>query len=177
MTRRPYLSSAIPWLAGILILASGCMDQSPTAVLLDPTTVTPGQVHFPTNVRPVQSAAPFSAGTHSALITPAGGSIDFGIGSIDFPKGAVQRATRISASVDGSTMSVEFAPHGLTFSADAQPTLTFSAAGVDLGDGGVIYYVDDNGSVLENLGGIVDAAAGTVSAALKHFSPYILAAG
>lgn len=176
MTRRPY-SSALPWLAGILILASGCMDQSPTAVLLDPATVTPGQAQFQANVRPVFSAAPFAAGTHTALITPAGGSIDFGIGSIDFPKGAVQRATHISATVDGSTMSVEFAPHGLTFSADAQPTLTFSASGLDLGGNAVIYYVDDNGNVLENLGGIVDATAATVSAALKHFSPYILAAG
>lgn len=143
MTRRPY-SSALPWLAGILILASGCMDQSPTAVLLDPATVTPGQAQFQANVRPVFSAAPFAAGTHTALITPAGGSIDFGIGSIDFPKGAVQRATHISATVDGSTISVEFAPH-LVFS-DAQPTLCFATAGVALPANVSVIHVKDDGS-------------------------------
>lgn len=171
MTRRPYFSSALPWLAGILILASGCMDQSPTAVLLDPTTVTPGQAHFPTNVRPVLSAAPFAAGTHSAVVTPAGGSIDFGIGSIDFPKGAVQRATQISATVDGSTMSVEFAPH-LVFSA-AQPTLCFSTAGIALSANVSVIHVKDDGSSSSIP---FEVSGSSLCVAPSSFSKFILAA-
>lgn len=177
MNRRPYFTSALASLAGILILASGCMDQSPTATVLDPAVVSGEQAQLPTNARPMASATPFAAGTFSSTITPAGGTIDFGIGSIDFPKGAVQRATVITASVDGKSMLVEFEPHGLTFAAGHEPTLTFNSSGIDLKNGAVIYYIDSNGNVLEDLGGWIDTAAETVSAALKHFSPYILAAG
>jgi hypothetical protein len=175
MTRRPLFSAALAWLAGILILASGCMDQSPTATVLETATVSPAAV-LPAGVSAVRAAAPYEAGSVSQTITPAGGSIDFGIGTIVFPKNAVQRATVITATVDGVSMAVEFGPHGLTFPADAQPQLMFGYKGIDITNGASIYYIDDQGAVLEDLGGVIDSSSETVSAWLQHFSPYILGA-
>lgn len=144
MTRRPYLFAATAWLAGILILASGCMDQSPTATLLDPATVSGPQAQFPSSIRPIFSAAPFAAVQSSTRITPAGGTIDFGIGTISFPQGAVDQATWITAGTDGSTLSVEFGPH-LVFD-DAQPTLCFGVAGVALPQEVAVIHVTDDGN-------------------------------
>lgn len=173
MTRRP-LSAALAWLAGILILASGCMDQSPTATSLD--TFEDQRAQLPANVSPLRAAAAYESGSFSALITPAGGSIDFGIGTIDFPKHAVDHATVITASVDGSSMAVEFAPHGLNFPPTAQPALSFRYSGIALPSSPTIFYVDDAGRPLENLGGTVDTQSETVTSWLSHFSPYILGA-
>lgn len=171
MTRRPYLFAASAWLAGILILASGCMDQSPTATLLDPATVSAPQAQFPSSIRPIFSAAPFAAGQSSTRITPAGGTIDFGIGTITFPQGAVDQATWITAGVDGSTISVEFGPH-LVFD-DVQPTLCFDVAGVALSDGIAVIHVTDDGkrSSIE-----YQTVAQTICVNPASFSKFILAA-
>lgn len=174
MIRRLDLRFALAGLAGILILASGCMDQSPTA--LEPSASGEMQAALPGSFRAVHATIGFAAGTTTATINPSGGSIDFGIGSITFPKGAVSHATTISATVDGTTVGVAFAPHGLTFPAGAQPTLTFDVGTVDVPVGASVLYVDDDGNVLENLGGDFDALAQSVKVQLRHFSPYILGA-
>lgn len=171
MTRRPYFTSALAWLAGILILASGCMDQSPTATLLDPATVSGEQAQLPGNARPILAAAPFEAGTRSAQITPAGGSIDFGIGSIVFPRGAVDRATVVTAKVDGETMSVEFDQH-LVFGS-VQPILCFNADAASLPEGFEVVHVKDDGSQ-SIIGHEVTASA--VCVRPPSFSKFILAA-
>jgi hypothetical protein len=170
MTRRPLFSAALAWLAGILILASGCMDQSPTATILEPTTVSRAAV-APTGVSAVRAAAPYQAGSVSQTITPAGGSIDFGIGTIVFPSHAVQRATVITATVDGETMAVEFGPH-LVFD-QAQPTLCFDAAGIDLTATTTVIHVRDDGSSNP----VAHSVVGTqVCVAPESFSKFILAA-
>lgn len=169
MTRRPYLSVPLAWLAGILILASGCMDQSPTATLLDPATVRePAQL--PASVRPILASAPFAAGATSQVITPDGGSIHFGIGTITFPAGAVDRATQITAEVDGSSMAVAFGPH-LVFS-NAQPTLCFDVAGASLPDAYRVVHVKDDGST-ETVPHVVTTSSVCVS--VSSFSKYVLA--
>lgn len=167
MTRRP-LSAALAWLAGILILASGCMDQSPTATSLD--TLEDQRAQLPANVSPLRAAAAYESGSFSALITPAGGSIDFGIGTIDFPKHAVDHPTVITASVDGSSMAVEFAPH-LVFSG-AQPTLCFDVGGLAATDFTVVHVKDDGTtSVVAH-----SSTASNVCVAPPSFSKFILAA-
>lgn len=168
MTRRPLFSAALAWLAGILILASGCMDQSPTATVLEPTTVSRAAV-APTGVSAVRAAAPYQAGSVSRTITPAGGSIDFGIGTIVFPAHAVQRATVITATVDGESMAVEFGPH-LVFD-QAQPTLCFEGAGIDLQSVTVIHVRDDGTAYIVGH----DIRGTSVCADASSFSQFVLA--
>lgn len=170
MTRRPYVFVPLAWLAGILILASGCMDQSPTATHLDPATVSGDRAQFTSGVRPILAAAPFAAGASSQIITPAGGAIDFGIGTIVFPQGAVDRATWITAEVDGTNMAVEFGPH-LVFST-AQPTLCFDVLGASLPDGYHVVHVKDDGTA-EKVTHV--ATANGICVTVSSFSKYVLA--
>lgn len=167
MTRRPLYPPALAWLAGILILASGCMDQSPTAALLDSSTEQRASV--PAGISAVRAAAQYEAGTISQLITPSGGSIDFGIGAITFPKGAVDRATVITATVDGESMAVAFGPH-LVFGED-RPTLCFNVAGIDV-DGIALLHIQDDGSE-SAIAYVVDG--GQLCARPGSFSQFVLA--
>lgn len=171
MTRRPLSPAPLAWLAGILILASGCMDQSPTAVLLDPTSATVDQrAHLPAGIAAVRASAEYEAGSVSQTITPAGGSIDFNIGTIVFPKGAVDRATTITATVDGESMAVAFGPH-LVFGAD-QPTLCFDVTGIRT-DGVVVIHQKDDGNS-EPVEHSIEGSA--LCVAPVSFSKFILAA-
>jgi hypothetical protein len=87
-----------------------------------------------------------------------------------FPKNAVQRATVITATVDGVSMAVEFGPH-LVFD-QAQPTLCFEGAGIDLQSVNVI-HVRDNGSSYT----LDHEVHGTlVCAGASSFSQFVLAA-
>lgn len=166
MIRRRLFASAIASAAAILILAAGCAEQTPTAVTLEPTSVQAGKAGIGKTISVLKSS--HQAGTFSAVITPAGGTIDFGIGSITFPAGAVSRATAVSATVNGADLAVEFQPHGTTFPAGHEPTLTFNA-----GAPGSIYYVDKAGRVLEALRTRFDGSG--IHAELGHFSHYATA--
>jgi hypothetical protein len=179
MTRRPYFTAALGWTAGILILASGCMDQSPTAPAEQTTfqaSLAPlGQgVHSGAVLAlSTESATDLTAGTYSQKITPAGGTIDFGVGSLTFPKGAVQHTTTITAEINGASLAVQFGPHGLQFPADAQPELCFDVAGLDLLSAAILYV--NEGTVLENWGGALNADSGAFCVGAPHFSTMILA--
>jgi hypothetical protein len=88
-----------------------------------------------------------------------------------FPKNAVQRATVITATVDGVSMAVEFGPH-LVFD-QAQPTLCFDVSGVDLPATTSVIHVKDDGSSNP----VAHSVIGTqVCVAPESFSKFILAA-
>ena len=104
--RRPVFSAVLGTVAGILILASGCAEQDPTAVQLKPA-------------RALSAARAYQRGTYAMNIGPSGGSINFPIGQIVFPAGAVTEETTItilhpftpSAIVDG----IEASPYQPAF--------------------------------------------------------------
>lgn len=175
MVSRPLSASVASSLAAILILAAGCGEQTPTATRLEPSAVEASQVGIGHQVSAIQKV--HQAGTFSKVITPAGGSIDFGIGSISFPAGAVSRATAISATVNGTELAVELEPHGTVFPVGKEPTLALDASHASsAADRARVYYVDDTGAVLETLATNFSSATMWASVSLQHFSKYALAA-
>jgi hypothetical protein len=86
-----------------------------------------------------------------------------------FPKNAVQRATVITATVDGVSMAVEFGPH-LVFD-QAQPTLCFDGAGIELESVNVIHVRDDGSAYIVDH----EIRGNSVCAGVSSFSQFVLA--
>ena len=162
--RRPLFSAVLGTVAGILILASGCADQDPTAAQLKPAQA-------------LSAARAYERGTYTVSIGPSGGSISFPIGQIVFPAGSVSEETVITAKVDGHTLAVDFQPH-IVFPSDAQPTLTLSFAGLAVtGRELVVYHIDDSGHVIDRIAPSINAADSGASVAVDSFSGFILGTG
>lgn len=171
MSRRSVFSPIVSSLAAILILASGCSDQVPTAVEL-------GTGYQPVALPAAEIAPSFSlSGDAARVIGPEGGEISVGRITIRFPEGAVAEPTRISVKPDLKNLAVTFGPHGLQFPRGNEPTVTFSYKGIaDLPERHLtVFYLGGAGEALERLTVSVDTRAKEVSAALRHFSLYALA--
>lgn len=162
MFRHSIRNRAIFSLGAILILAAGCADQGPTESALTPHVAALSRAH--------------TAGTVAKTIGPRGGTLEFGIGSLSFPAGAVSENTRITATLDGRNLGVTFGPHGLVFPAGAQPELVLDVRGVQVPVHTSIYYVTEAGAVLERYEPEWDALEAVARVRLGHFSRYILAA-
>ena len=162
MARHRSMFAMLPTLAGILILASGCMEASPTTVQLDPSgTAALSKSHV--------------AGVYQASIGPDGGTLEFSIGQIVFPAGAVSRNTTITARVDGKTIAVDFQPH-LVFPDNAQPALTLSYAGVDVDPTGlVVVHIQDSGVLAEVLSPTLNLQTSEATVHAPGFSGFALA--
>jgi hypothetical protein len=157
--RRPVFSAVLGTVAGILILASGCVDQDPTAVQLKPA-------------KALSAARAYERGAYAASIGPSGGSINFPIGEIVFPAGAVSEETVITAKLDGRTLSVDFEPH-IVFPSGAQPTLTLSFAGVRVDPGSLVFaHVSDDGTLVGTLRPAVENSLASV--AVESFSRWLI---
>ena len=161
--RRFSLSAA---LAAILILAAGCGDREPVGAELR-TALRVGEV-----AHAISAPTAFGAGTYSRTLGPDGGVLHFGVGRLEFPVGALDRPTTITATVDGATIGAVFSPHGLIFPPNAQPLLSLDDPS-RYGWAPQIVYVDAHGVILELMDTSYDA--GRALATLRHFSPYILA--
>jgi hypothetical protein len=178
MRRTRVCSTLAGVLTGILILASGCTDAGPTGVELRSTEIAASRHPLVgTKARPLTYPTAGRPATYSSIIGPAGGILEFGIGSITFPAGALSRFTRISASIDGSTAGATFGPHGTVFPVGALPVLTFTYAGLNADPASLqIQYLSGH-IVTEVFSTTADLAERTASANIFHFSPYILGAG
>jgi hypothetical protein len=115
-----------------------------------------------------------------ATIGAEGGRLEIAGGHwIDFPAGALAETTTITAVHHALRLAVEFGPQGLTFPAEAPPTLNFRLGALLLP--GIapqnlfVVYFDDYGNLVEILPTELDLAAGVVRAPLRHFSTYALA--
>lgn len=161
MVRRTMLARTIATLGAILILAAGCSDQSPTETSLRPQVAVLSKAHQAVAV--------------TGVVGPEGGRVDFGLGSLVFPAGAVAADTRVSAEVDGLTMAVTFGPHGLVFPAGAQPVLEFDVQGVEIPANASIFYLGEYGEALERLEIAFDADRGSALTRIGHFSQYAVA--
>lgn len=157
--RRPVFSAVLGTVAGILILASGCAEEGPTAVQLQPAKI-------------ISSGKAYSGGTYSASIGAAGGILNLPIGRIVFPAGAVDRETLITAKVDGEELAATFAPHGLLFPVGSEPRLEFVIGNANIANLQIV-YLDELGNTLEVLATVTRENIATAD--LSHFSKYALA--
>ncbi len=174
MSRRPFFRAAST-VAGILILAAGCGEMSPTDVRVAEPSLAASSAAKGPRANVVQTV--FAAGSHATVIGPQGGTIDFGVGSLHFPAGALSRTTRISATTDGQNIGVTFAPHGLKFPANAQPVLKLSSMAPPAALTNLrVVYVDAAGRVLEEVATSHDIEGNHLTAQLRHFSTYWMAA-
>lgn len=171
MARRPLFKAAVP-LAAILILAAGCGDHSPTAVSLESSSIAEARSGAKANVVSHQH----ESGTYWANIGKHGGTLDFGIGTISFPAGALEKTTKITAVTDGETMSVTFGPHGTQFPVSAQPTITFQVGDSGVPAGAHIAYVNGDDEIIELVVTEWNSSGTAVSGKLPHFSKLVLAA-
>jgi hypothetical protein len=159
--RRPVFSAVLGTVAGILILASGCADQSPTAVQVRPA-------------KALSAAKAYQSGSFTMSIDPSGGTFSFPIGHISFPAGAVSETTTITATLDGRTLAVEFEPH-MMFPDGAQPTLAMSVTGLKVNFDGVHFlHVADDGATISTFRPIVENGIASIN--VEGFSRWILAA-
>jgi hypothetical protein len=173
MARRPLFRAASSF-AAILILAAGCGDHTPTAVQLEGSNALTASAAKGPKANVVKTT--FAAGSYATVIGPQGGTIEFGIGKLVFPAGALTQPTRITATTDGSTLGVEFGPHGLVFASASSPQLVMTTAGF-AGDASTlrIVYVDKHGYVLEEVATVADIDRNQLRARLTHFSTYAIA--
>jgi hypothetical protein len=158
-------------LAAILILVAGCGEREPVGAELR-TGLRVGEV-----AQVITAPSSFGAGSYSRTLGPDGGILHFGIGNLQFPAGALERPTTITATVDGETIGAVFGPHGLTFPSNARPTLTFYVGSNAAVDGSAsILYVTSLNVVLEVLGGRVGPTGYSVLTDIGHFSKFIFGA-
>lgn len=154
---------------------AGCGDSAtsplaPTA----PSSVLSGSLQL------VASSSQLQSTVSTATIGPAGGTLNIAGGhSLYFPAGALAEPTTITAVSEPGVVSVDFAPHGLVFPANARPTLTYSYVNsgfltlIDPYSLSIVYVED--GQVVDVLPTTPDTAQGVVRAQLEHFSTYALA--
>jgi hypothetical protein len=114
-------------------------------------------------------------GQNSRIIDARGGRVDFGIGSIVFPAGALARPTLITAVTADASRAVTFSPHGLVFPAEAQPELQLRTSGISTALESIrIIYIDANGYIAEILPTAIDISTGSALSAISHFSTYAM---
>ncbi|HEU4648532.1 MAG TPA: hypothetical protein VFS33_05690 [Gemmatimonadales bacterium] len=112
-----------------------------------------------------------------ARIGVAGGTIRAGKHTLTIPSGALSQTVTITMRAPSdSTVSVVFAPEGLTFNQRRAPTLTLdysSCSGSTLLNlKKRIVYADNLLNILEILSSLDDLGSRKVSAPIKHFSRY-----
>lgn len=157
---RPVLSAVLGTVAGILILASGCTEQGPTAIQLQPATA-------------LSAAKAYQNGSFTVRVGPSGAVFGFPIGQVTFPSGAVSQETTITATLDGRTLAIDFQPH-IIFPAEARPTLRISVAGLGVSSDRLQFaHISDEGTVSWFRPVIAD---GYASVNVEGFSRWILAA-
>lgn len=172
MKPRPLFAPITLWLAAILMFAAGCGEQNPAAPQLEPSTVAAARGGVGRQANIIKRA--HRAGRYTNHIGPEGGTLDFGIGSLSIPAGALDSVVLVTAKVNGRDLAVDFQPHGLIFRPGHEPTLSFALAGTEDAFLQVLYF-DEAGLVLEQLSTRRDQDTLTASARLGHFSAYGLA--
>jgi hypothetical protein len=104
-------------------------------------------------------------------IGPDGGTISIGGSSLVVPAHSLPKKVHIKMRPAHGKAAVHFAPEGLKFNPDAEPTLTLNTDCAGNPANPYIVYTDDYGNVLERLT-TTGRTGHTVSAKIKHFSRY-----
>ena len=160
-------------LTAAAITVTACSDASLPAA---PDTTVQSAVAPGRLVAAAMRAEPLASSlTETRVIGPAGGTISLGGVTLSVPKGALDQPVAITATVPaGSSLQVEFAPHGLQFNSPF--TLTFD--GVQSSDVVGVYFEGDGGGfvrVLQSFPTTVDGNSASFNS--DHFSGYTMAVG
>jgi hypothetical protein len=171
MILRSRIQIALAGLTAVLVMAAGCGDRVPTGVDLRPE----GGLKVGSVAHVLALPSRGHIGQNSRIIDARGGSVDFGIGRVVFPAGALARPTLITAVTANATRAVTFSPHGLVFPAEAQPELHLKTSGIPTPFESLrIIYVNPNGYIAEILPTAIDVSTGTAVSAISHFSTYAM---
>ncbi len=107
----------------------------------------------------------------SAIIGARGGELDVGPHRLIVPAGALQSDTQLSATVPaGSTIEIQFEPHGLQFRKPAGLILDVSSCGPVPN----AVYLDEMGGIAEHIEAVFSNWWHTIAAPIDHFSGYML---
>lgn len=107
----------------------------------------------------------------SALIGPSGGTLNVGPHKLIIPAGALTADTWVSGTVPaGSSIRIDFAPHGLQFKKPAGLILDATSC---TGAPNVV-YLDEDGGIAERIQAIFSNWWHTIAAPIDHFSGYML---
>lgn len=183
MRRLRRLSQTLLSLFAILVVASCTQDRSsplePQQPAMQPGLIdglVGGVVTTVTKVATglLLQCSPLPYSSTTKVIGENGGTITVGPHTIEFPKGALDRNTRITAEVISDRVnSVRFSPEGLEFPRKSRPELTLSYANcIPLPLPKKVAYTSETLSILEVLKSVDSALRKEVSADLDHFSRY-----
>jgi hypothetical protein len=167
MLKRTLRTSTLA-LAGILIGIGGCAER-PAA----PAARGDGLKLLQLRAAPSYDLA----GSSGQVVGPEGGVV-VGPGGVtlSFPAGAVTRPTWVSLRPSSQVVGVEILPHGLSFPAGSEPTLTLPYGGAQVAGYSRLNVVYVEGGVIEEvLPTTVSPTA--LTARLPHFSLYAGAGG
>lgn len=116
--------------------------------------------------------------TVSQPIGTAGGVLTFGKSSLTIPKGALSTTTQISATITlGSSVTVDFQPHGLQFAKAATIKADFTGCTVPSSSPGLnVYYLTSTGGIAQSMPS-AKASSTVVQALTDHFSGYAVSWG
>lgn len=120
---------------------------------------------------------PLEYAADAEVIGPDGGTLHVGPHKLVVPKGAVQKEVLMVAEAPmGSLVQVKFGPHGQHFDVPATLTLSYShCMRPDRYTYRVVYTDDDVKRILEFPPSADSKTLKEVSAAIDHFSSYIVA--
>lgn len=116
--------------------------------------------------------------TDSALIGPAGGSLQLGPHTFTVPRGALNRTVMIRGEVPTDTVnSVRFSPAGLTFAKPVRLTMSYSNCNLVAGllTPKRIAYTTEGLRIISYVPSVDNVLARNVTGQLDHFSRYALA--
>jgi len=177
---------ALPVAALLAVTVWSCRpDVSPTGVSVTPTPpvsgdLVSGVVSTTTSLvgkLGLLRCTPLPDVRSSALIGPAGGSLQIGQYTLQVPAGALAQPVQISGEQLPDTVnSVRFAPEGLQFARPATLTMTYANCNL-LGRllPKRIAYTSDNLQILSYLLSLDNLLSRTVKGQVNHFSRYAVA--
>jgi hypothetical protein len=114
------------------------------------------------------------AAADSALIGPAGGTLRVGNNELVVPPGALAEPVIVRGEIPADTIaSIRLLPEGLVFRKAAGLVLDTTGC-ADPGDAAKILYLDDAGTVLEEIEAFYSPWWKRVAAPISHFSRYAL---
>jgi hypothetical protein len=183
LRRLSILGLALLLTAGVSCTSSDSLTEAPATVSADHSSPSYGLIGDLTGtlvgtlgkVTDLLLCSPQPYAVETRTIGSDGGTIKVGTHSLEIPRGALKKKTKITAEqVRGSTNSLRFSPEGLRFEKPADLTMTYDNCLLVLLPKKVV-YTDEKLKILEVLRSLDLFKKKTVTAPIDHFSRYAVA--
>lgn len=160
----------------LLLVLLSCADQGGPLL---PIAETPSSASLSIGQARLLACPTSDVQTVTGVIGVGGGSLAIGGHEIVVPKGAISSPQRFEIEVRSSPyLVVAFRATGhdhFEFEAPVRLTLSYSRCGAEAAESGAlsVYYVDgETLTILEDVGGVIDPEASSITAATDHLSDY-----